>query len=275
MTGAGGTARRDEWGVGASPKRDDQCSTHLSRKPLMQMRKLQKENSFQGKIRRKWSFLHQFIVARAHYDAILRLEPILQRCFEHEWVAGARVRLRFLSGKEDRERRIPWPRNKYLLQLRLLPWREQGCPADWSAPITVAVSKKTQEGKPKTVRYMSFYIKDDVIHIVQLQGVPLVEMPKGLRDWAKRLVKACMEFARQENFRAVKVAAADSLYSYHQPYTPSHFTLEERTRAQKKIRANMERHHDQTARSLGFTPEIHWYRWQNPDFAPLLGTRDS
>ena len=177
-----------------------------------------------------------------------------------------RVRLRFLPGFEERELRIPWHGNKYLLRLRLLPWREQGCPAHWGAPITVSVSKKSQEGAPKTVRYMSLFIRGDVIHIVQLQGVSSIEMPKGLRDWAERCVRACMEFARRENFRAVRLARSESLYSYHNPSIHWYLTPKERALATQQIRARMEKHHDGTARSLGFTSETDWFSWENSNF---------
>ena len=235
---------------------------------LGQMRKPGIENSLQGKIFRRWTFLYRFIVARAHSDAIQRLEPILEQFFEHEWIAGVSVRLRFLPGPEDRELRMPWPGNKYLLKLRLLPWRKQGCPAHWGAPVTITVAKKSQDETPKTVRYMSLFIGGDVIHIKQIQGVPLIQMPKGLRDWSERFVKACMEFARQENFSAVKLARPDSLYSYHNPSVRWYPSPEERAQAVKKIRAGLEKHHEETARTLGFTPETDWFRWENPDFRP-------
>jgi hypothetical protein len=233
------------------------------------LRRPQIENSLQGKILRRWLFLYRFMLARAHSDAIGRLEPLLQEFFEHEWVADVRVRLRFLPGAEDRELKIPWPGNKYLLRLRWLPWRKQACPAHWGAPVTVSVSKTNSGEMPKTVRYMSLFIQEDALHIVQLQGVPLIEMPKGLRDWAERFVRACMEYARRENLRAVKLARPDSLYSYHNPSIRWYFTPEQRVETLKKIRAGFEKHHDGTARILGFTPETDWFCWDNPDFRRL------
>jgi hypothetical protein len=149
---------------------------------LVWIRKLQIANSLQGKMLRRWIFLCRFIAAKRNTNTIQRLEPILAKSFEHEWIAGVGVGFRFWPGAEDRELRIPWSENKFLLRLRVLPWRKQGCPADWGAPITVTVSKKGQDETTKTVRYMSLFLKGGVLHIVQLQGVPLIEMPKGLRD---------------------------------------------------------------------------------------------
>jgi hypothetical protein len=214
-------------------------------------------------------FLYRSVVARAHSHTIQRLEPLLEQFFKHEWVADVRVNLRFLPGAEDRELKVPWAGNKYLLRLRLLPWRKQACPAHWNAPVTVTVSKANPGDTPKTVRYMSLFIRGDALHIVQLQGVPLIEMPKGLRDWAERFMRACMEFARQENFRAVKLARPDSLYSYHNPSIPRCLAPEECMRATAKIRAGFEKHHDSTARTLGFSHETDWFVWENPDFRPL------
>jgi len=231
-------------------------------------RKLTIENSLQGKILRRWLFLYRYTVARAHSDAMRQFEPLLEQFFEHEWVADVRVKLRFLPGAEDRELTIPWPGNKYLLRLRLLPWRKQACPAQWGAPVTITVSKTNSGAIPKTVRYMSLFIEDDALHIVQLQGVPLIEMPKGLRDWAERFVRACMEFACQQNFRAVKLSRPDSLYSYHHPSIRGYFTPEESVQAAEKIRAGFEKHHNGTARTLGFTSETDWFCWENPNFRP-------
>jgi hypothetical protein len=257
--------------VDLSPKRGE-CSPPSAQTrdtPLVQVRKPQIENSLQGKILRRCTFFYRFMLARTHSEAILKFEPLLAQFFEHEWLAGVSVRFRFLPGPEDREITIPWPRNKYLLQLRLLPWREQGCRANWSAPVTVIVSKKVHDGEPKPVRYMSLFIQGDVIHIAQLQGAHLIEMPKGLRDWAVRFVRACMEFARQENFRGVRLARADSLYSYHNPSLHWYPTPEQRARALKQIRQSIETHHDETAQTLGLTSEKDWFWWKNPDFRPL------
>jgi hypothetical protein len=231
-------------------------------------RNLQIENSLQGKLLRRWTFLYRFILTWPHSGAIQRLEPLVGQFFEHEWVAGVSVRLRFLPGPEDRELRIPWRGNKYLLRLRLLPWRKQDCPAHWGAPVTITVSKNSQDDTPKTVRCMSLFIKGDAIHIVQLQGVPLIEMPKGLRDWPERFVRACMEFARRENFRAVRLARPDSLYSYHSPSIRWYFTPTEGAQTAAKIRAAFHKYHDGTARTLGFSTETDWFCWENPDFRP-------
>jgi hypothetical protein len=177
------------------------------------------------------------------------------------------VRLRFLPAKEERELRIPWPGDRYLLRLRWMPWREEGGAANWGAPIAVSVYKKGKDGgKPVTVRYMSFFIKDDLVHIAQLQGVMLIEMPKGLRDWAERFVKATVEFAKQENLRGVCVQRAESMYSYHNPTIRWFLPPEVRERETKRIRENMEIHHNETATDLGFVPGEDWFEWQNPDY---------
>src|SRR4051812_17138098 len=199
------------------------------------------EDSVSAKLIRRWNHCVRYALARAQRDVIRRFEPFVQRCFEHEWLAGARVSLRFIPGREERELRIPWAGEKYLLRLRWLPWREEHCSARWSAPVTVMVFKHGKSGgKPETVRYMSLFIEDGILHVVQLQGVALIEMPKGLRDWAERFVGATMEFARVANFRGVWVARAESLYSYHNPWVRPHSAPEARERERERIRANLE-----------------------------------
>jgi len=233
-------------------------------------RKLHVENSLPGKIVRRWSFFVRYLRARAHFDVVRRFQPILDRSFQHEWLAGTAVKLRFLPGKEQREVQISWPGDKYLLRFRYLPWREEFSLANWGAPITATVFKKGKDGgRPETVRYMSMFIKDNIIHIAQLQGIPLIEMPKGLRDWAERFVKATMEFAQQENFRGIWIARAESLYSYHHPYIRRFLSPEVQERDLKRIRSNIEIHHNQTAIDLGLHPAEDWFEWTNPAYKPV------
>jgi hypothetical protein len=230
------------------------------------MRRLLIDDSLQGKIVRRWLFLYRFVQAKRHVGAIVRLESILEKFFDDEWIAEVNVAFRFLPGAEDREISVPWTRDKHLLRLRLLPWRKQGCTAHWDAPVTVTIAKKNRDEQPKTVRYMSFFMQGDRIFIVQLQGAPSIHTPKGLTDWAERFVKGCMEFARQENFRMVNLARANSLYSYHNPETRSSLTPAERELALKSIRASFEKHYDETGKNLGFVPGAYWLSWINPDF---------
>ena len=223
----------------------------LRRPGSFRMRRLLIDDSLQGKILRRWLFLYRFVQARRRIGAINRLGPILEKFFDDEWIAGVSVALRFLPGAEDREIRVQWTKTKHLLRLRWLPWRKQGCTAHWDAPVTVAITKKSRGEEPKTVRYMSFFLQGDRIYIVQLQGAPSIHTPKGLTDWAERFVKGCMEFARQENFRVVNLARANSLYSYHNPETLPSLTPTDRELALKSIRASFEKHYDETGRNLG------------------------
>src|SRR5262249_56394825 len=82
------------------------------------------------------------------------------------------------------------------------------------APIGVLVFKK-RRGKRKPAFGMSLYIAENTICIQQLQGYSWVDLPD---KWSASFVAACMEFARQENLRAVQVPMAHTLYSYRHPY---------------------------------------------------------
>lgn len=232
-----------------------------------QRRKIHLQKSLPGKLVRRWNSCTRYFGALAQRDLLRRFTPVLDRHFEHEWLAGTSVQLRFLPGQEDRELHIPWLGGKWLLRFRYLPWREECCYANWNAPITVSVYKKGKDGgKPCTVRYMSMFIKDRIFHIPQLQGIPLIEMPKGLRDWAERFVRATMDLARQENFRGVRVARAEAVYSYHYPSLPGSLPPNAREREEKRIRSNIEIHHNGTATALGFRPMEEWFEWENPDY---------
>jgi len=82
-----------------------------------------------------------------------------------------------------------------------------------------------------------------------------------------------MKYARSENLRAVKLARPESLYSYHNPAIRWYFSPEERVLTLKKIREGFEKHHDGTARTLGFASETDWFCWENPDFHTLGNER--
>lgn len=230
--------------------------------------------SWPGKLRRRWQFHVRYYRAKTRWSTLRRLEPIIRRHFEihdehgrNEWISHVLVRLRALPGWEDRELHIPWSDDRSLLHLRFFPWREQDCPAHWVSPITVLVFKKGKDGgKPIAVRFMSLFIEDDVIHIAQLQGVRKIEMPPGLRDWAERLLRACKEFAQQENLRGVSVALAQSQYSFHHPYVHPWLSAEERVREADRIRERMQTHLDGSAHALGWPLEGEWFNWDNPGY---------
>ena len=86
-----------------------------------------------------------------------------------------------------------------------------------------------------------------------------------------------MEFAHQENLRAVEVPMAHTLYSYHHPYlhAPSFLPIERASELQE-IRTKMESLYDATALQLGFVATADSYQWNNPYYvrqyrAPLWG----
>jgi hypothetical protein len=234
------------------------------------------ENSWLGTWFRRRQFYVRYYRARTRWSTLQRLEPMLNKHFKshkendkNDWIAGVTVRLRALSGWEDREFLIRWPGDKFLLRLRFFPWREQECRANWSSPVTVLVFKKGKDGgRPVAVRFMSLFVEDDMIHVAQLQGIYKIEMPPGLKDWAERMLRACMEFAQEENFRGVSVALPQSQFSFHHPYVHPWLTADERRREADRIRERMQTHHGGSARALGWPLEGAWFRWNNPNYRP-------
>jgi hypothetical protein len=91
---------------------------------------------------------------------------------------------------------------------------------------------------------------DDMICVAQLQRMPKMEMPPGLKDWAERMLQARMEFAERENFRGVSVALAQSKFSFHHPYVHPWLTADERAREADRVRERMQAHHNGSARAL-------------------------
>jgi hypothetical protein len=249
----------------------------------VQEHNLEIENSWPGKWLRRWQFYVRYCRARARWSTLRRLEPILEKHFKshqvigkNPWISHVAVRLRLLPGFEDREFLIRWWGDRFLLRLRFFPWREEGCQAVWSSPVTILVFKKGKDGgKSVPVRYMSLFVEDDMIRVAHMQGVSKIEMPPGLKDWAERMLRACVEFAQEENFRGVSVASAQSQYSFHHPYVHPWYTAEERVRETNRIRERMKTHHDGAGRALGWSLEGAWFKWNNPNYRVGVGDLDA
>lgn len=245
-----------------------------AREGVLEDRNLQIENSWRGTWLRRRQFYIRYYRARTRWSTLRRLEfKSHKENDKSDWIAGVTVRLRALPGWEDRECLIRWPGDRFLLRLRFFPWREQGCRANWSSPVTVLVFKKGKDGdKPVAVRFMSLFIEDDMIHVTQLQGMSKIEMPPGLKDWAERMLRACMQFAQEENLRGVSVALARSQFSFHHPYVHAWLSPDVRQREADRIRDRMQAHHDGTARALGLVLDEAWFKWNNPHYrSPLAG----
>ena len=174
---------------------------------------------------------------------ICKLLPIVSRNFTHQWICATELKISLFRTSKITTR-----------------WYVQ-----WDAPIGVLVLKK-RKGKRKPAFGMSLYIAKDTICVQQLQGYSWIDHPG---KWSASFVKACMEFARQENFRAVQVPMARTLYSYRHPYlrAPSFLPLD-RERELQKIRTKMESLYDAAALELGFVATGDWYQWNNPYYDP-------
>jgi len=204
-------------------------------------------------LRRRTQFFVWYLLARAHSTKIARLLPIVEKSFEHPWVAGVELGIRF------------WPGHASLARLRA--WNRHHLPRPpmhWDAPVTVSVFRK-RRGKRRQALCMSFYLVKSSLYIKQLQGVSGTDAPKEIRFWPKLFMEACRVFVRQEQLKEVKVPRADALYSYRNPFFNPQLLPEARERAVERIRRNMELLYDANALALGFVPDGAWFKWENPD----------
>jgi hypothetical protein len=215
-------------------------------------RRLEIEVSLLGTVYRRTHFLVQYMLARIQLQTIRKLLPIVERTFEHPWVVAVELKVRPGHG---REKARFWNRNRPVSNMQ------------WDAPITISVFRSKQ-GKKWHALCMSLYVIKDNIYIKQLQGVSPTDAPSALREWPKMFIQACQDFTRQQAFKTVRVAKADYLYSYHNPYTNVYLSPHCRERAIKQIRQNMELLYDASAAQLGFVSDGNWFKWTNSEVVP-------
>jgi hypothetical protein len=108
----------------------------------------------------------------------------------------------------------------------------------WDAPIAISVFRN-KRGKRRVAFCFSIYIVGGNLHIKQIQGIFGTDIPSELRAWPKIFIETCRTFACQETLREVRVARADSLYSYHTPSLRRDLLPDARQRSLERIRKNM------------------------------------
>src|SRR5258708_29378311 len=133
----------------------------------------------------------------------------------------------------------------------------------WEAPITLSVFRK-KRGKKRVAFCFSVYLIGNTLSIKQIQGVSSTDIPSELRAWPKIFMEVCRTFTCQENLKEVRVARANSLYSYHRPWLDPQLLPDSRERTLERIRKNMELLYDANALDLGFNADANWFRWTNP-----------
>ena len=200
------------------------------------------------KLRRRWRFFARNLRARAHSRKIHRFLPVLAEAFNHPWIAGVELKIRFWPGNETTVGRL-WRMYKSLPAQSM----------HWDAPITVTVFRE-RRGKKRQALCMSFYVAGDVLYIAQIQGVWKTDVPKELRAWPRIFIEACRTFAQRENLRAVMVPKAATLYSYRNPFLMPDLLPWARQNALSRIRDSMKMLYDKNAVDLGFRPDGDWFR---------------
>jgi hypothetical protein len=200
------------------------------------------------KLLRRWRFFACYLIAQVRSRQIQRFLPVLAEAFNHPWVAGVELKIRFWPGNGTKVGHL-WRVYKSL------PTQSM----HWDAPITVTVFRE-RRGKKRQALCMSFYIAGRVLYIAQIQGVWKTDVPKELRAWPKIFIEACRTFARQENLRAVMVPKAATLYSYRNPFLRADLLPSARQNVLSRIRTSMTTLYDKNAVDLGFLPDGDWLR---------------
>lgn len=197
---------------------------------------------------RRWRFFVRYLAAQAQSRKIQRFLPVLAEAFNHPWVAGVELKIRFWPGNETQVGRL---------------WRiYKSRPAQsmhWDAPIAVTIFRD-RRGKKRQALCMSFYLIGGVLYIGQIQGIWRTDVPSELRAWPKIFLEACRIFSRQENLRGVMVPRAATLYSYRHPFVRADLLPSARQHVLSRIRDSMTKLYDKNAVDLGFIPDGDWFK---------------
>jgi hypothetical protein len=198
--------------------------------------------------RARWAitFSRWYRLSLKHEQAIAKLLPIVERCFEHKWVGSVELKLR------------PSPGYDTVLGKKV-PER----PMHLDAPVTVTVLRK-RRGRKRQALCMSFYVLGNTIYVKQLQGVRGQDVPVELRSWPALFVASLQKLACNEKFKEIRIAKARTLGSYRYPDAKgtARETIEQ---VVARIHKNMQSHYDGTARTLGFIEKRRWWIWRTPN----------
>jgi len=198
-----------------------------------------------GKARGAIRFSRWYRLSLKREPGIEKLLPIVERCFEHKWVASVELKLRPFAGCDT-----------------VLGKKVAERPMHLDAPVTVTVLRE-RKGMKRQAFCMSFYVSGNIIYVVQLQGVPGQHVPVELRSWPAIFVKSLQQLACNEQFEEICVAKARTLRSFRYPDAKG-TARETIQQVAARIRKNMQSHYDGTARALGFIEKRRWWVWRTP-----------
>ena len=217
---------------------------------VLVLSKIEIGRSWRHILRRRLNFCVRYIVAKRRSKVIVKLVPILERQFDHPWVAGIELTFRFWPGSETELGQM-WRLYKSL------PRRSMS----WDAPIALTVYRE-RRGKKRQAFCMSLYLERNILCIAQFQGSAGTDVPKELRAWPRRFIEACRAFVRQEGIKELRVPKAETLYSYRNPYLDPRLTSTARNNTLLRIRRSMKLLYDANALELGFVPDGDWFKWE-------------
>src|ERR1700756_3326842 len=123
---------------------------------------------------RRIAFLFHYLAARVQSKSIRRLLPIVEKSFDHTWIARVDLNIRFSPGRETRLYRL-WRLFKCIPRSDLM---------HWDAPVAVSIFRK-RRGVERQALCMSLFVRAGILYIVQLQGVVGTDVPKDVRPWPK------------------------------------------------------------------------------------------
>ena len=188
----------------------------------------------------RWRFYLRYLASVRHRKKLENLLQVVENRFRHNWVTSVEVQTRSSPGLVKGSKSV-----------------------FWDAPVTVTIYRKTKQKKTKPALCMSMYVAGNVIYIKQLQGVFALDVPTPLRCWPKLFVEACIELAVVSGFQQVRVAKAETLPSYKNPFLQTG-NQAEFEKARDGVRERMLMHYDGTAKELGLSDNGKWYIWTNP-----------
>ncbi len=133
-------------------------------------------------------------------------------------------------------------------------------PICWEAPIVFLVQLNDGTSLGLAVEF-----RGSVLCVRQMQGTKGADIPREINHWPLIFMRACIDFAKQNNLREVRLYRADQSGFYWHPVAIPYENGEQWSVAVANLQRRMRQRYDGTAYNLRMIMTRRYGFWTNPN----------